>query len=173
MYTHVLTYTNPLEAHIVRGRMEAEGISAIVLFENHIWAKWSLSQALGGVRLLVPSNMIDSATEIADSINSGEYQEILLKDQGESKLKCPKCGSTYNEVHVWLWKLSLAVLFRVSLAFPYTSHLYSCDACKHSWIAHKQRPYPLWILIIYQIALPVIFGAIHITFAHLFNPHKH
>ena len=143
MYTLVSTHMTPVEAYIIKGRLEADGVIGVVLFEHHVWANWSLSTALGGVRLLVPHAMADSAREVARQINSGEYEKLLIEEQGMSVLSCPNCGSTNTGAHVWLWKLALAFLFTLSLPVPYTSHLHSCDDCKHSWIAHDQRPYPL------------------------------
>ena len=153
MYTTVSIHTNPVEAHIYRGRLEAEGIDGLVQFEHHIWANWSISHALGCVRLLSPSNKIEQATQVIQAIHSGEYEELLIEQQGLSQRECPKCGSTNNGVHAWLWKLSLAFLFSISIPIPYTSHLFSCNDCKHSWIAQDQRPYPLLVIAFYIFLL--------------------
>ncbi len=55
------TFTNPIEAHIVRGRLECEDIAAFVAHEHHIWAKWSLSHALGGVKVQVARSNLQKA----------------------------------------------------------------------------------------------------------------
>lgn len=159
----------PIEAYIIKGRMEAEGIIAVVLFEHHIWAKWPLSHALGGVRLLVPHAMADAAHQITQGINSGEYEKILVEEQGLSTLTCPECGSSKIGVHVWLWKLALAVLFTISLPIPYTSHLYSCDDCKHSWIARNQRPYPLLAVAVYMVIVSYCSHAIFMASSYIFG----
>ena len=36
MLVTIATFTNPLEAHIVRGRLQAEGIETYVAHEHHI-----------------------------------------------------------------------------------------------------------------------------------------
>ena len=64
MLITVATFTDPLEAHIVRGRLEAEHIECFVMHEHHIWANWFLSTALGGVKLQVrPEDVRRVATE--------------------------------------------------------------------------------------------------------------
>lgn len=170
MYTVASIHTNPVEAHIYLGRLKAEGIEGLVLFEHHIWVKWSISHALGCVRLLVPIDMAESAAQVIRSIQSGEYETQLIEQQGISKLACPKCGSTNNGAHEWLWKLALVCLFTISLTLPYTSHLYSCDDCKHSWIAHEQRPYPLMCILFYILLATCCFTCIYFVLIYLQAP---
>ncbi len=162
MYTLVSLHTTPVEAHIIRGRLLAEGIPAFVLYEHHIWANWSVSNALGSVRLFVPSDRIADAHAVLRSIISGTYEQALIEDQGVSRKACPNCGSTRTGVHAWLWKLTLAVLFTLSIPFPYTSHLYSCDDCKTSWVAHDQRAYPLLVITFLLLLLPFCFYLIYV-----------
>jgi hypothetical protein len=169
MHTVVSIHTTPIDAYIIRGRLEAEGIPGFVLHEHHIWAKWSISQALGGVKLYVPANMLESAQSVIDRIQQGEYENDLIEQQGISKHHCPKCGSTDNGVHVWLWKLALACLFTLTIAVPYTSHLYSCNSCKHSWIERNQRPYPLNAIFISICLITFCFFMIYVWFAHYFS----
>jgi hypothetical protein len=154
--------TNPLEAYIIRGRLEAEGLSAVVLFEQHIWAMWSYSNALGGVRVLVPLSEYEAAQGVMNALDDGEYEDLLLRAHPVSVTTCPRCGSQNTAPHEWLWKIALAVLFLTPFVLPYTTHLYSCDDCRRSWIAYDQRPYPLYVIAIAitLIAMlpPIIFG---------------
>ncbi len=62
----VESFSDPLEAHIAKGRLEAEGIQAFVANEHHIWANWMMSHALGGVRVQVASENIDVAKRIIE-----------------------------------------------------------------------------------------------------------
>lgn len=62
-------YTTAIEAHIVKSRLEFEGIPAFVVFEHHVWADWSLSLALGGVRVQVPFSFVKEATQVIKKIN--------------------------------------------------------------------------------------------------------
>jgi hypothetical protein len=169
MYTLVSTHMTPIEAHIFKGRIEAEGLIAVVLFEHHIWAKWSLSHALGGVRVLVPHAMANAANQVIQKINSGEYEKLLIKEQGITIMSCPKCGSNKTGAHVWLWKLSLAFLFTISIPMPYTSHLYSCDDCKYSWIAHNQRPYPLFTIAFFIAFIGYLYYLLFMFSSYVFE----
>jgi ribosomal protein L37AE/L43A len=161
--------TNPVEAYIIRGRLEVEGVPAVVLFEHHIWAKWSLSYALGGVRVLVPREKIELASEIISRINSGEYETDLLQDQKQSFVECPKCKSENTVAQKWVWKTALVLLFIAVFVMPYTNHLYKCEKCRYSWTAHARRPYPLLSMLVAILLLAMMFGLLYVVAAVVFS----
>ena len=148
------TYTNPIEAHIVRGRLECEGIVAFVSHEHHIWAKWSLSQALGGVKVQVASSNMERASSVISDINSGKFIESVMESGlEEDHINCHRCQSNQVSSLSWPWKLSLVSLFFLLIPLPYTTKLVKCDACKFTWINNQDRPYPLISLSIVLIAV--------------------
>ncbi len=67
------------EAHILRARLEAEGIPAFVQGDQHVQADWSVAIALGGVQLQVRSRDLPAATAILKAVDQGEY-ELLDMD---------------------------------------------------------------------------------------------
>lgn len=60
----VASYTRPVEAHLARGRLEAEGIQAFVLDEQAITVNPFLAPALGGVKVAVAAADASRAREI-------------------------------------------------------------------------------------------------------------
>ena len=60
----IARYWLPMEAHIDRARLEAAGINAFVADEHTINMNWLHSNAMGGVRLMVPADRIEEAKEI-------------------------------------------------------------------------------------------------------------
>jgi len=158
MLITVATFTNPIEAHIVRGRLECEEIPAFVSHEHHIWAKWSLSQALGGVKIQVAPSLAQQASQIISEINAGVFALTPEADESESEdIHCPKCNSTSIFWRTWSWKLSLFVLFFLYIPVPYSTYLSKCKKCGNRWTSRKHRPYPLVSL---GIVLMVIFTSI-------------
>ncbi|MEM6327653.1 MAG: DUF2007 domain-containing protein [Bacteroidota bacterium] len=71
------TYTSPFEAEIVRGRLEAEGIPAVVADAEMVTADWMMSQAIGGVKLRVPASALDRAREILSEDDPAEDAEPI------------------------------------------------------------------------------------------------
>lgn len=158
MLKTVASYTNPIEAHIVRGRLECEEILAFVSHEHHIWANWSLSQALGGVKIQVVSEHVDNAIAVISDINSGKYLETMEEPENyDCDLSCAHCNSSNISTVSWPWRLSLVMLFVTMLPLPYTTKLLKCGACNRSWINRQDRAYPL-------ISLGMVLVALHIGF---------
>ncbi len=51
----IAAFDSPLTANIARGRLEAEGISAFLANEHTVETQWLWTNAIGGVKLLVPA----------------------------------------------------------------------------------------------------------------------
>lgn len=82
-------YTLPMEAHLDRGRLESEGIQAIIADEHTIQMQWLYSNALGGVRLQVDEADAERAERVLSEDRSDVVDESLApgqadRDTGES-----------------------------------------------------------------------------------------
>ncbi len=75
----VARFSKPMEAQILRMRLEADGIPAVIADENTIRVNWFLSNALGGVRVQVPSRKLQEAHEVMAALRAGR----LRADEGE------------------------------------------------------------------------------------------
>jgi hypothetical protein len=65
----------PLDAEIFAARLHAEGIAAVVMDSNTIYANGAFhtSLGMGGVRVMVPEPQIADAQRILAAFNAGEY----------------------------------------------------------------------------------------------------
>jgi len=62
--------------------------------EHHVWANWSISVALGGVRIEVPISLYENAKRVIENIDAGVYEEELVESEiASSELVCPKSSS--------------------------------------------------------------------------------
>lgn len=68
MLVTIDSYINFIEAHIVRGRLEAEGLNAYVIHDQHIAAKWWLALVLGGVKIQVHPSDVEVGKQILQSL---------------------------------------------------------------------------------------------------------
>lgn len=64
----------PTEARILKARLEADGIPAWLHGEQHVQADWTVSIALGGVRLQVRNRDVKPARNVLAAIERGDYQ---------------------------------------------------------------------------------------------------
>ena len=118
-------YVNAIDAHIVRGRLEAEGIPAVVGNEHLVTQNWLWSQAVGGVIIRVPEEMLPEARRIIAALDNGEF--ATPPDQAADS--CDKCGAAL--VHTdWTRKISLASTFFLGIPLPFWRRSYHCPNCQ-------------------------------------------
>jgi hypothetical protein len=70
----VATCQTPTEAHLLRGVLQAAGLTPYVADANIVQVHAWLTQAVGGVRVLVPSAQLKAAQEAIADFHAGAYQ---------------------------------------------------------------------------------------------------
>ena len=73
MLRTIARYPDPIEAHIVCGRLRAEGIDAQVADDQMNLANWEWRQALGGTRILVMEDDAMRARALIAEIDGGAF----------------------------------------------------------------------------------------------------
>lgn len=125
----VFQYTS--EAHIFRGKLESEGIKAILFDDMIIDVDPLYSNAIGGVKLKVYESDVERAKQIIAKINAH-----AIADDG-SIVYCPKCNSdqvdyfsTVKDLKSFFW--FIVGLFYSGLPF-HARFTYRCSQCKHEF----------------------------------------
>jgi len=77
----VAVYKEAFQAHLAKGRLEAEGISSIVVEEY-----WEI----GGGKVQVAEADVERAEQILKEDYAGDLSAL---DQEVTEERCPKCGS--------------------------------------------------------------------------------
>lgn len=166
MLATVAVFVNPLEAHIVRGRLETEGIPAFVTHEHHIWANWFISNALGGVKIQVNNSHVLDAKEVLENIDKGEYEVALEESQGQIDTTiCPGCKSKNIIECRWNEKIALIVFWAFGIPLPYIQGQLECSACGFKWVSKDRNMYSIFargyaiflISIFYMLIIEGIF----------------
>ena len=135
-FVTIAAFTSPLEAHIARGRLEAENIQSFIMDELQIWNQWYLSNALGGIKLKVFHKDAEKAREIMQSHIAGDFQSALEIETGvPGQNSCPQCRSTCYSSRFPLVLLVLLVLTLglCGLIFPVRKDIHTCANCKTTW----------------------------------------
>lgn len=73
MFVTIACYLDPMEAHIVLGRLQAEGLTGYVADSHQIIADWGWRLALGGAKVRVPRDQALEAHRLLDAIAAGEF----------------------------------------------------------------------------------------------------
>ncbi len=77
--TTVYSSNIPMDCHILKGRLETEGIECFIYDENLVWVHPFRAVAIGGVKLKVPDNKLIQSKKIISLLNAGN----LTDDTGE------------------------------------------------------------------------------------------
>ncbi|MGH8106042.1 MAG: putative signal transducing protein [Arenimonas sp.] len=122
------SFIDVIHADIVRGRLEAEGIPAILGNRHLVTAEWLYSQAMGGVQILVPIEQIDEARTVIAQIDSGGF--AVADEELQQQESCKVCGTTLVRKTSGSWKFALFIAHFVWLPVPFRQNLFSCPKCE-------------------------------------------
>jgi len=117
------------EALLAKGSLDSAGIECVLADQNMVRLDWFVSNAIGGIKLLVPSHEVADAEQVLnqpipehfDVTGIGEYEQP----------RCPKCGSldiNYKELDPTAY-LSLAV----QVPIPFRRRAWRCHSCQAEW----------------------------------------
>lgn len=116
-------YDNYVSAHIAMGRLQEDGINCWLKDENTVTIDPILTNAVGGIKLMVPSVQAERAVDI-----------LRMLDQKNKALNpCPKCASHNVELvttprKASNWASAFIGLFFTSYAMPVekVNHCFDC-----------------------------------------------
>jgi hypothetical protein len=134
----VSAFREPYEAHLFRGRLEAEGIFALVLHEYWIGNEWPMSVAFGGVKVQVLQGQYEAAREIERACCRGEYRGFLREELGDlDDAVCPHCGGTEYRQRRPIIRAALAIMVSLTLGsvVPPTGWILRCKGCLREYRA--------------------------------------
>ena len=122
----VSIHSDPIEAHILRCRLEAEEIPSFIVNEHHIRMNWLMSNALGGVLVQVPKQFTSQALSVIKDIEAGTYE---IRDEEPEAQTCPKCGSHEALPDKVSWRIAFLAFFLLNVPVPYSAHVKKCLNC--------------------------------------------
>ena len=136
----IATFNEATEAHILKGRLESEGILCFLGDEHIIGAQPFYSAAVGGVKLRVTEQDVEEAQAILSRIHRGDnqfdYDTIELAppmQEHTEEITCPRCGSdNVNEEKHNKTVFSLSYLL-LGFPLPFLSRKFACYNCGNTW----------------------------------------
>lgn len=131
----VATFSQPVEAHLARTKLESEGIVCMVSDEYLVRVNWLLSNAVGGVKLLVPPWDAERARAI---LRPRPRLVVVAGDdahraEGEGEMICPNCRS--YDVYYTRFSRRAAGVFMLVFGFivPWLNRRWLCKQCGYQW----------------------------------------
>jgi hypothetical protein len=113
------TFHYSTEANLKKSKLDSEGIRTMLMDEKTVDSDPLISQAIGGVKLLVFKEDIEKAVAIYNEIRD------YTKNEDGSDMICPNCGSN------WIFGAPLQGKNLFYLLFPFFERKrHICNKCK-------------------------------------------
>jgi predicted RNA-binding Zn-ribbon protein involved in translation (DUF1610 family) len=124
-YVPVWVYDNYVPAHIAMGRLKEEGIECWLKDENTITIDPILTNAIGGIKLMVAEGDAEKAFGLLNR----------LRQDYKARFTCPRCGSSNIELvstprKPLNWFSAIATFFFSNYALT-VDKVYHCFDCGH------------------------------------------
>ncbi len=131
------TFYNPIEANIIKAKLEDAGIRCFLTDENVATIQPLFNQAIGGVKLNVFEKDVEQINVLLADDVALEVPEIEVEQDGAKAVACENCGSTNvsyglatKNKHSW-WVVVLSILMTI---YPFKANkCYHCYKCGHEF----------------------------------------
>lgn len=123
------TFDNPIDAHILKSKLESEGIISFLFDENIVGINPLFSIAVGGIKLKINRSDYEKANSILDE----SIKNKLINDAGE-RIHCPKCKSEdlisdYTSIRGTKGIFTAIISFLLLVLPFYQNTVYKCKSC--------------------------------------------
>lgn len=118
-YTILDVFEYSTEAHLKKSKLDSEGIRTMLMDEKTVDSDPLISQAIGGVKLLVFKDDLEKAVTIYNQIRD------YVKDKEGNDMICPSCGSN----HILVAPLRRKNIFFMLFPF-FEGKRHICNECK-------------------------------------------
>jgi DNA-directed RNA polymerase subunit RPC12/RpoP len=123
MFVAIRSYDTYIPANMVMQRLEEEGIRAYLQDENTVTIDPILTNAVGGIKVMVHEEQAPRALELL-----AEWEKVYRQ-----AISCPKCGSS-NVLHVtqaknpanWVIAIATWLFGNYAVAAKQVYHCYDC-----------------------------------------------
>jgi hypothetical protein len=127
----VRRYRDLSEAIVARSMLEAAEIDVHLQDENLVRLDWQVSNFIGGIRLQVPEDQANAATELLDQ-PVPVYDEIPGQPDFEQPT-CPHCHSTNVTFTGADRRAAIASTFAFGVPLPLGAESWLCNVCDTRW----------------------------------------
>src|SRR5262249_30322825 len=119
---NLVVHLNPMEAELLRSRLEAEGVYAVTADADTVRAGWLYAGA-SGARVLVAERDMALAKDVLAKLQAGEFQ---IGDR-DPPPRCPNCDGTELKA---VFPGVFASLFKYG---GNPSRRLRCESCGRTW----------------------------------------
>ncbi|WP_186757200.1 putative signal transducing protein [Echinicola salinicaeni] len=131
------TFDNSVEAHLLKTKLESEGIQTFLMDENMVTLNPLISLSVGGIKLMVPEKSMEKAIGLLNKFN----QAPVYDNKGKI-VKCPHCESFHIRTETSSFRDGKGILAIILSAIFFVLPLYvkrynRCLDCNQVFDKHK------------------------------------
>jgi len=123
------SFIDPPLAYLAKSRLEYEGIPAWVVDDYYINMKWTISLALGGVKIKIFEPDYADANKVLNTDCSEALEQISFPDVSDDE-RCSRCGSKDLILYNWTRKAAALTLLTGLPIFIFRKR-YKCLNCTY------------------------------------------
>ncbi|MDY6863730.1 MAG: DUF2007 domain-containing protein [Thermodesulfobacteriota bacterium] len=132
----VATFSQAIEAHLSKIRLESEGIECFIADEHVVAINWFLSNAVGGVKLKVKELDAERAAEILrQEPVATDFKETKVNEGYYDEPQCPFCSSLNIYYEKFSRRLVFISILFLGFPFPFLKRQWRCRECGYKWKA--------------------------------------
>jgi hypothetical protein len=135
----VAACAQPIEAHLIRCRLEADGVDAFVVDEHIVSLQWLYSPAVGGVKVQVHARDAERARAILDAEPARRSHSARFVTDDLRAPRCPDCGSLDIETR-FSRRVTFASSLLLGFPLPWAKRRSRCRCCGALWRAQPDSP---------------------------------
>ena len=129
----VKTFDNPMDAHLLRSKLESEGVHCFLFDENIVGLNPLYNVTVGGIKLKINEDDVDKVKVILAEIENTPHT-----DEEDVVISCPKCGSTNIDSGFKSMKglkgiLSAITSFILMVVPVYHNPVFKCRNCEEEF----------------------------------------
>ena len=121
----IARFSKPEDAHLLRMRLEAGGVPAYVQDEHLVQMDWLYSNAIGGVRVQIAGEDLESAQQI--------LAEPPIDPLPSDRPVCPACASLQTAPDEFPRRISFAALWLAGFPLLFSKYRWKCADCGKIW----------------------------------------
>ncbi len=148
-FVRVASCATPTEAHILRGMLESAGLAPVVADAHVVQANSWMTQAVGGVRVMVPAAQVAAAREAIAAFDAGTYD---LSDE-------PVAAPRFAEQPWPLFSPDRAVVLSLALTPAFGAAVQIANAHRMGERAHRGGLWA-WFVLLLTVSVAGV-GLIH------------
>lgn len=122
-------FDNPIDAHLLKTKLESEGVSCFLFDEHTVSIDPLYSNAIGGIKLKISAADIEKTREILNEIEKTPYT-----NDNHVIVKCPNCGSHnlyagFKSMKGLKGTFSIILSFLLMILPIYHKSVFKCKDC--------------------------------------------